>query len=142
MKTISIITNKKVAYTFESVHCLLRRTITEEKNLNGITRFNIVTDLVNYETNDVKILDEQHNGTGEFESITELKSLEVRQTNGKKVVNELQADVLFEMIKTQVNLDNGYSAFLFKVKQLSWLLGTHQDLPYGTIVEDWILLNE
>ena len=142
MKTISIITNKKVTHTFGGVNALLRRTITEEKALNGITRFNIVTDLVNYETNEVEKFDEQNNGTGEFESITILKSLEVRQANGTKVVNSLQADGLFDLIKGQVNLDNGYSAFLFKVKQLSLLYGTKQDLPYGTVAEDWILLEE
>jgi len=149
MKSISIITNKKVDTTFNGVACLLKRTIVKTTKINDIKRFEILTQRCNYVTTDietnVEVIDEVTNEVTNEVVITQetnLVSLSQKDTQSTKVILEVEANAIFNAIKDNVNFDNGYLAFENKVEQLGLLLGTQQDLPWGTLATDWELLND
>lgn len=171
MKHAQVITNKKVATTFNSVSCLLRRTLTKLEKANGIRRYTIVTDYCNYVDSQIpiteeveiiipEVLDEFGSiispavATGTFESTavldingnptyrteTNLVSFGLAKETKPAYSSEV-ADVMFEQIRPLIDFTRPYSEIIFKVEQLSLLGGTQQDVPLGTLPEDWEILN-
>ena len=121
MKHAQVITNKKVAVTFNSEECLLRRTLTKLEKTNGVRRYTITTDYVNYVD-------------GELVSLGLAKET-------KPAYNATVADAMFEQIRNLIDFSKPFSEIMFQVEQLSLLGGTQQDLPLGTKPEDWEIYN-
>ena len=161
MKHAQVITKTKVATTFNSVECLLRRTLTKLEKTNGIRRYTITTDYCNFVetqipiTEEVEIMDNDGmTPTGQFETIavldvdgnptyntvTNLVSLGLAKTT-TPVYNSTIADAMFEQIRPLVDFTKSFSEIMFTVEQLSLLGGTQQDVPLGTKPEDWEIYN-
>ncbi len=145
---IQIITNKKVDKTFESEDCLLMRTIVTSTYVNGQSKFIIKTERCNYYDVETPLFNAD--GTPQLDAndvqLTELrpilKVLNKKDTESVVIRKDTEMDVVYEAIKGQVDITaSGYSAFIDKVTQIGLLLGTQQDKPYGTLAEDWELLN-
>ena len=160
MKHAQVITNKKVATTFNSVECLLRRTLTKLEKTNGIRRYTITTDYVNFVetqipiTEQVEVLDAEDNPTGEFTTqpvldaegnptynvVTNLVSLGLAKAT-TATYNSTIANAMFEQIRPLIDFSKPFSEIMFTVEQLSLLGGTQQDVPLGTAPEDWEIYN-
>ena len=160
MKHAQVITNKKVAVTFNSEECLLRRTLTKLEKSNGIRRYTITTDYVNFVDTqipimeEVEVLDAEDNPTGEFITQpvldadgnptynieTKLVSLGLAKTT-TATYNEAVANAMFEQVRPLIDFTKSFSEIMFTIEQLSLLGGTQQDLPLGTKPEDWEIYN-
>ena len=124
---IAIITNRKVDTTFSGEQCLLVRTIVSTYKEGNIKRFTLVTERANYY---------------DVGGVPTLKIINEKDTAVEVDRTKEEIDGLFELIKSQFNFDNGLFNFENKVEQMGLLLGTQQDLPWGTNPEDWQLLPE
>jgi len=148
MKTISIITNKKVDKTFEGEDCLLKRTIISTIKEDNKKRFIVRTERANYYDVQYPLLNEDgtpqldEQGNELIEAKSELKVINKKDSEAVVYRTQQEIDFVFNLIKDQVNFDNGYFEFEQKVEQLGLLLGTQQDKPFGTQPEDWQLLND
>lgn len=147
MKTTSIITNKKVDKTFEGEECLLKRTIVSTIKEDNKKRFIVRTERANYYDVEIPLLIdgiEQFDTDGNplFETVSQLKVINKKDSEAVVYRTQQEIDFVFNLIKDQVNFDNGYFEFEQRVEQLGLLLGTQQDKPFGTQPTDWQILTE
>ena len=90
----------------------------------------------NFETKEV--LDE--NGNTTYNTTLNLVSYGIKDKEITKSYNETQTNEVFEYIKSNLTLDNGYTSFIESVEQHGLLLGTQQDNPFGYGSEVWEIL--
>lgn len=142
----SIITSEAVDKTFEGTDCLLKRTIVSSYKENGEKRYIIRTERCNYVDKEQQVfgedgqpvLDENNNRV--FETVKVLKVINKKDNDSVQKFTYKEIDALYDAIKDQVDLEDGYMNFENKCEQLALLNLTRKDGAWGIAPEKWILL--
>lgn len=142
----AIITNGAVDKSFDGADCLLKRSIISAFKESGKKRYIVRTERCKYVPQERPVLGQDgqpqldDDGNELFETIEVLKVINKKDNDTVQKFSYNEIESLYDAVKDQVNLEDGYMNFEDHCEQLALLLKTKQDKPWGIAPEKWILL--
>jgi len=141
----AIITSEAVDKTFEGKDCLLKRSIVSSFKENGEKRYIIRTERCNYVDKEQQVFDEDNqpvldeNNNRTFETVKVLKVINKKDDDFVEKLDYKKIDDLYQSIKSQVNLEDGYMNFEERCEQLALLHMTKEAQAWGINPDKWQL---
>lgn len=147
-----IITNRKVAATFNREECYLMRTIvSSNSDRYGNARYVVDTDEVTwvdseepmYDAQGVQVMKQDEPETPETQTRRTLRIIGKRQKGGILQASKATSDGLYALIKDSLPaVGDSFFDYQQLVEQQALLVETKMKMPYLTEAEDWEALTE